>query len=359
MTLSSCISLWYEPTFGAKGMALSNARRASFLRLGEWPVQERQQFGPTPNGAADCSLAEAFWLALRSADAVRAVSSDASVSSALQALVSRCRSRWPQIQVSASAFARFVAERISLVDRGSVEDALKDVVAEDLWLTHACLQGDACAHKELKRLLCSVADTSGANKGLSVDGAQDLLQTVLELLLVGRDGSPGKLAGYSGRGVLSSWLWTVVFREALKLKQQRVYDEPFEDGLVRALWSSDNNPELRKLRAECLIAFRRSFRAAVSRLSSQERLLLRSWLYDGLSLEEAAATLGIHRTTAVRWVKEIKASLQKNTLLELGKDLSLKRSEVESVMRELDSCLEASLSDAIGGYEPSSGGVQS
>jgi hypothetical protein len=77
-------------------------------------------------------------------------------------------------------------------------------------------------------------------------------------------------------------------------------------------------------------------------------LLLRCWIYDSLTLEELARALCESRTTVISRIKDTQKSLLKNTLLEMGKDLSLNRVEVQSMIRELGSRLEASMSDALG-----------
>jgi RNA polymerase sigma-70 factor, ECF subfamily len=266
-------------------------------------------------------------------------------------MIDRGRRRWPAIDVAAASFARFVAQRVTVAEDETVEYALTSLFAEDLWLACACLDGDQSAHRELEAMLHSVADASGAARDLSIEGSKDLRQSLLESLLVGRHESGPKLANYSGKGNLRSWLWTIVFRESLRLKAHRFREEEFEEGIENGLNLGDSDPEIRQIKAECRAAFRRAFRIAVKRLDEDARILLRNWVYDGLTFEEVAKMMGQGRSTVVRRVREIRSSLLKNTLLEMGRDLSLKRSEVESMMRELNSRLEASLSDAVGGRD--------
>jgi RNA polymerase sigma-70 factor, ECF subfamily len=303
------------------------------------------------SSAIEGELATHFLAALaRSSYSLHRAPSQGDLSAQLEAAVSRARERWPAFRVSAISFVRWLALRLSPRPAEPLEAVIECAHIEDLWLAHACLHGDTRAHRELERVVRSVAQCSGAINGLTADRTDDFLAAILESLLVGRKGSEGKLASYSGRGGLSGWLWTLIYREAIHFKKRQVRDEPFEEAIQGALLLNINgsDPELGHIRAECQAAFCKSFRAALLKLDDQARLLLRYWICDGLTLEEVGRITGAHRVTVVRWVREIRTSLLKNTLLELGRDLSLDRNEAESVLRVLDSRLDASFSGAVG-----------
>jgi RNA polymerase sigma-70 factor (ECF subfamily) len=166
-------------------------------------------------------------------------------------------------------------------------------------------------------------------------------------LLVEVEDRPAKLAQYTGRGSLRSWLWVVLARNGRRFKKRERREETLEDAVAATLVLDSGDPELEYIKAQSLNEFRAAFRAAVNTLTEEDRDLLRRWLVEGATLEEVASSHGIHRVTAVRWLNKIRRGLLKNTRLKLGLRLGVGEKELESVINVIQSRLDVSFADLL------------
>src|SRR5262249_17829438 len=89
--------------------------------------------------------------------------------------------------------------------------------------------------------------------------------------------------------------------------------------------------------------FREAFTNAFSLLSSQQRNVLRLHLLDGVTLEQLAATFGVHRSTIARWLAESRAAVLQGTRKGLRTRLRIAPAELESLIGLLRSQLDVSL----------------
>jgi RNA polymerase sigma-70 factor, ECF subfamily len=256
----------------------------------------------------------------------------------LEALVAEARSAWPTVRLDEETFLRHLGER--LPPEGGPDDVLDAVKAGDLYLACACLraeEGDE-AIRLLEGLVSSALDIG--LRGIADDTlAQEAKQLLLEHLLVG----DRKIRDYAGRGHLASWLKMSGIRIVHKLRRKTHREVPLGDDALADHFLPADDPELEQLKAVYRDHFRDAFRAAVRGLTLEDRGLLKQHLLDGLGSAELAVLRGVHRATVSRWIVRAQQQLAADTRRALMARLGIDRAELESVMRLIESRLDASL----------------
>lgn len=260
----------------------------------------------------------------------------------LAAAFAQARAAWPGVAVTAERFASAVARR--LTDGTAV--ALAALRTDDVYLAAACVDRDPAALVAFDRMCVPVIDRAVGAAGATPAETADLRQVVRQRLLVPAETESGesepRLATYSGRGSLASWIRVVATREAKRLlpRERRVVVD--EDGLS-ALVAPDDDPEIGYLKRLYRAEFKVAFTAAVAALSDRERMLLQQHALDGLSIDELAAFYRVHRATTARWVEAARQAVLDGTRRELIRRLQLSRDELDSIMRLIRSQLDVSL----------------
>jgi RNA polymerase sigma-70 factor (ECF subfamily) len=246
------------------------------------------------------------------------------------------RAAWPELTVDPAAHARFVLERTREgADIGSLH-------AEDLYLACACASGDARAVAAFERRYIADVPSFLARVERSPDVLDEVQQALRDILFVPRPDKPPKIAEYSGRGTLGSWLRVVTLRTHLNLRRQQRDHAPFDDeGPPAAL--PDESPELALLRARYDAAFQRALRDAFAALTPRDRSLFRLHFLDGLDLDRLGLVFGVHRATAARWLAAAREQLGATTLGLLRERLAVNEQELTSLMGLVRSRLEVSL----------------
>ena len=262
----------------------------------------------------------------------------------LRALIERAvaegRRAWPALEVPT-----FPAVLGAHFGRGkeSVSTWFERLRPGDLWLASACalsLPGAASAFETAYRqdLLRAARRAEGPRHP-----AEDLVQLILEKLLVGSAERGPRLAEYSGQGHLQNWLRVAAVRiclDAVKSGAQHKREQG-TDALEAADLSDDI--ELDFIKNTYRTRFKAAFGAAVQRLDSTERTLLKLSVLHGLSIDEIGALFHIHRATAARRVARARQSLLDHTRAALREDLSVRDDELDSIIGLIHSRLEVSL----------------
>ena len=245
--------------------------------------------------------------------------------------------KWPGFQVPLPEFVRYLRNREVVV---AADGACTH--ASDLYLACACLRGVPQALRVLEReYLDPVLEPVG-----NEHSREDLRQSVLERLLACQEPRLPKLAEYSGRAALRTWLRVVAKRTHLNLVRKKV-PTPLQDTAElseRFLIPAGCDPELDYMRLRYASRFKLAFRAALGRLEARDRLLLRLRIVEGATGKDIAALFGVTRVTIVRWMANLRRELFTQTRAQLEKDLQLSRREFESVVRLVQGALDISLS---------------
>lgn len=120
-----------------------------------------------------------------------------------------------------------------------------------------------------------------------------------------------KLASYTGRGSLEGWLRTVLAQEFVnryrRTKRLVSLDEESDEGMQFAAVESERVPH-----TDSRLEFATG--AALTTLSSEDRLILAAYYLDGRTLAEIARMLGVHESTVSRKVDKLAKSLRKKIL---------------------------------------------
>jgi RNA polymerase sigma-70 factor (ECF subfamily) len=255
----------------------------------------------------------------------------ARLENSLEARLLGARHAWPGIHLDASIFVAYLARRVG--ERQTVEEALRDLHTDDLYLACACAQGNEAAIERCDHLLDHLhlwvrridAETAFSD---------EVRQMVREKLFCG---AAPKIADFAGRGPLQGWLRVICVNTAFRLRRER-NPVPFERELTPV-----GDVELELLKWRYRDDFRSALEEAIADLSDRERLLLGLRFLDGLSIDEIGALYHVHRATAARWLAATRATLVQATRSALQQRLKLAPTELDSLLRLGTSYVEVSL----------------
>ena len=265
--------------------------------------------------------------------------SRAVVATAWQAMLDTARAAWPELRIDAGELVEFVAQRLAGADLAA---ALATAPAADLVLAAACVAQEPTAHAAFDTVLTEV-DAAGASTRSPQDLIDDVKQLLRVQLLVARDGKPPGIAGYRGKGPLRGWVRITATRELIRHQ--------------RKLRARDRRASARSTRRSATPAIRccRSSRPSTApssrprcarrsrELGAEDRTLLRQQIVDQLSIDEIGAAFGVHRATAARWLHRARGALVTATRGRLAARLKLSVDEIDSVIRLVQSQLDASV----------------
>jgi RNA polymerase sigma-70 factor, ECF subfamily len=237
----------------------------------------------------------------------------------------------PLRQLAEAGRMRYPAVRASDVALADVLQArdLDVRCPEDLFLAAAALARDDGALHVIDQLL---EDIKPALRGVVAAHEIDELAQELRIKLV--VGGDAKLAGYAGTGPLRAWLRVALLRAGLDRKRQRK-DVHLDETAWLAFAGADADPALAAFSRAVGPALRAAFEAALARLPSRDRLLLRQHLLDGLSAPELATLHGVHRVTAFRWLASIRQQVLADVRSALARELAMGGATLDSLMRQV------------------------
>ena len=253
-------------------------------------------------------------------------------------LVDRARAAVPGVELDPLAFVAYVAERVTFDVQG--RPVIRPLHAADLWIAFGCVTGQASAISAFEARFAP--EIAGALRrsfepGLAEDAELRLRE---KLLLVGPDREP-RLASYAGRGSLAAWLRAAAVRTAVDLMRGR--RELPADPAALGDASAAVDPLLAALKQRYRDEFRTAFAAAAAQLTDRERTVLRYRFLDGLSIDEIGTLYRVHRATIARWIAAIREGLFEATRERLMTQLAIGESDVDSVLRLIDSQLDISI----------------
>lgn len=210
-------------------------------------------------------------------------------------------------------------------------------------LADACVAGDAAAIAGFHRAHARDIEHAIGRVRTPARLVDDVRQIVLAKLLP----PGGKLARYSGRGSLQNWVRAVSVRETISVL--RSADDAGLDAPdvvdVAASWDL----ELSYVRGTQREQLRAALRAAFEALDAEDRAVLRYRFVDGLTLDQLAVVLGVHRATAARWLARIREELLRGTRRKLCDALGIDRSEFDSLVALVRSNLEITIGGLLRG----------
>jgi RNA polymerase sigma-70 factor, ECF subfamily len=209
----------------------------------------------------------------------------------------------------------------------------------DLVLAQACAIGDAAAIALFVSEFGDAMTSDLMRMRFDQATAADLRQEVLTRLM---SGLTPKIATYSGRARLRTWLRAVVTREGLGILRKR-NAVPTDDQLQQQL-SSDVDSDAGIIQSRYSAEFKSAFTEAMASLDADDRLLLRSYYVDGLTVDEIGKLYALHKSTISRRVGLAREKLGSRLHRAFCARVGTSESEVRSIARGLENHLELSLS---------------
>ena len=248
---------------------------------------------------------------------------------------------WPGVTLAAHVFRAHVESVLGPAAGVAQLEALRPHAAE-LYLARACAAGDPRALAILdERYIGGIA--GHLRRFDDADLAEEALQQLRQRLLMATGDQPPRILQYAGGGSLLGWLKVAALRQAVDLqrRRRRAPDAGASGDLDELLDARD--PELEYLKDRYREDFRAAVHGAVTALGAQERNILRLYAIDGLNIEQIGALFKVHRATVARWIAASRDRLRQETSRRLQATLQVTSTEVESLLRMLDSDLAASL----------------
>lgn len=259
----------------------------------------------------------------------------------LSQLVGEARAAWPDLPVEAPRFVAYLAGH--LPEEGDLSRALAEVHAADLYLAHACALGLPGAAEALDRAYLPKVAPFLRHVDPSPSFADEVRQLLRTHLLVADGDAPPKIAGYSGRGPLASWLGIAAQRLGISLARSEGARARAGERAASFALPLGTDPELDYLRARYRTEFTEAFQAAVSSLADRERIVLRLHLVSGMSHDKIGALYGVNQSTVTRWLTRARETIAAETQRALRERLRLSASELESLVHLVGAELDVSI----------------
>jgi RNA polymerase sigma-70 factor len=260
------------------------------------------------------------------------------------------RAQWPAVTLPAEPFVRHLAERLPEASPDSpIEPLLAQLSLAELYLACACLRGVPAAIELFERNY--LAKLPGLLRGPKQPEAMidDICQLARVKLLVSTPEGEPKIAEYTGRGALLSWVRVTAVRIAIKLQaSEKPSSEQDADTVFEVLPAPGVDAELDLIKRRYHTDFRQAVREAFADLSADERHLLRLYFVDQLSMYELASLFRVNQSTVSRWLKSARQEVYEETRRRLQERLGLSTRDFKSFLAVLDSQLELSISQLLG-----------
>ena len=254
----------------------------------------------------------------------------------------RAAAAWPEVVVGEAVFIRAIGERLRSGDHVAEIAAMH---IEDLYLVCGCTVGDPAALAGFEASHETVIARAIAASGVSLAARADLGQIVRQRLLVApASGGVPRIATYSARGPLRSWVRVVATREAARMLSRARCDVTGDDSELVDMVADDDDPEIRYFKHLYREELKSALHAALDMLDARLRLVLQQHVLDGLGIDQLASVHRVHRSTAARWVQTAHHVLRSGTQRELSRRLQLSQRELASLIRLIGSQLQVSLS---------------
>ncbi|CAN5899529.1 hypothetical protein BH11MYX2_BH11MYX2_26020 [soil metagenome] len=287
------------------------------------------------------SLATAFLAALPTSN-IDSVDDPREIESLLARSIAAAEARWPKVRLSHHEFAAYLAARMGPDD--SALEQLTERALEDLYLAFGCSTGDTPAVAAFDHEI--LRDLPRALRRSDMDPAhlEDTRQHVATKLLAT---SPPGIASFAGRGSLRGWVRVIAIRESGRLLDSTKREKPSSDDALFDAVAHGIVPSQSQMKDAYRTSFRTAFEAALGALSIHDRLLLKQHFLDGLSIDRMAALHDVHRATAARWIAKLLEQLLVDTRARLQVVLNVDATELDSVLRLIQSCLDVSVARAL------------
>lgn len=213
---------------------------------------------------------------------------------------------------------------------------------EDVFLACACAQGVKGAAAAFEARYGPVMHRAVSRVVASPAEREEIIQRARQIILVGDERMPPKIATYLGSGPLENWVAVATIR--LAISQGRAESA---ERRLRARAEADAigpDPEILLLKGEIRREFEAAVEAALVALDPRARLTLKLYLVSGMSLAAIGKTFGVTQQTVSRWLADTRAGVISEVQRRLQDRLKIARSDLSSFVRAVASQLDISIS---------------
>ncbi|WP_225414173.1 sigma-70 family RNA polymerase sigma factor [Stigmatella hybrida] len=259
------------------------------------------------------------------------------------------RAQWPAVALPAESFVAYLAERLpETPPQSPLEPLLAQMSLAELFLACACVRGIPSALELFERHYLARLPALLRSPKQPDAMIDDVCQLVRVKILVPTGESGPKIAEYTGRGALLSWVRVTAVRIAIKLQAvEKPTAHEDTDTLFAALPAPGADAELDLIKRRHHTDFRQAVSEAFSGLSNDERHLFRLYFVDQLSMYELAALFRVNQSTVSRWLKTARQRIYEETQRRLQARLGLSPRDFKSYLAVLDSQLELGISQLL------------
>lgn len=271
---------------------------------------------------------------------------------------------WLSVRLSPGAFVQCLAARWP-ADLAPGRD-FSVLNTADLYLAAACLHHIPQALQAFEQHCIRQVPAMLSYLRPSPTLVGDIQQQLREKLFTAPVGSRPKIADYSGRAALVSWVRSAAVRAAIDLlrgeKQQRqgVFEEEGTALLDAApsqwLGSGATDAAQALLKGQHRDVVRQAFLTALASLAQPERNLLRYYYLEGLSVDQIAGLYQIHRATLFRKLEAVRNEIKQAVRAALSQRLRISLHEAESLVDLMLSQIDLSMSSVLDPEADKSGG---
>lgn len=211
----------------------------------------------------------------------------------------------------------------------------------DLFLACACSQGNAKAIEVFFAMCNPTIGAAFAKLNVKPADKNDMLQQLSEKLFVGDN---QKIRSYSGKGELRKWAASVATRLYLNRVRKYKRESQLSEEKAFTLRSEGDLADLRYLKEQVQEDFTAAFQEALQELPPDKLLLLRYYHVDGMTIDNIAEVLAMHRTTAYRHLEKARKEIAEGTRNKLLQNLNVRSdSDLQSLLRLVRSRIHLSL----------------
>jgi RNA polymerase sigma-70 factor (ECF subfamily) len=250
------------------------------------------------------------------------------------------RRAFPAVTVAAARFGAHVAV---LAGPAATEADLRGLRGDELYLARACADGDPAAIALFEERYFPEVDVAAGRLRAPRSLADDVKQMLRRGFFVAEPDRPPAIEKYAGRGDLRGWVRVSAVRELQRLLAREKRNVHVEDDRFFEAFAPASDPELGLIRARYERELKEALLVALAAIPERERALLRLHVLHGLSIDKIAELYGAHRATAARWLATARAGIFERTRAELSRRIGASESEVDSIIRLVQSKLEVSL----------------
>jgi RNA polymerase sigma-70 factor (ECF subfamily) len=221
----------------------------------------------------------------------------------------------------------------------------------DAYLAFAAARGAVAAQRRVRALIVEQAQAViRKGRGSSQVDPHDLAQRVATKLLVAPPNERPGIESYAGAGPLAAWLRVIAARELVSITRKRseVVGEESERGALLPASGAGADPEAEFLRGQYRSVFEQAFRRAADQLDVEDRNILRYHYVDGFSIDRIAVIYDLHRASVARRIHKARETLLEATRAALRAENFGSDSELESVLRAVESRVDLSVTKLFG-----------